>query len=167
MFVEAIKLINLPLAAEDTLSKIGTIRQIFVDHENGHILGFLLAKGFFSPAKVITIKDIKYWDLNGLVTETEENIVNIDDIVRIKKIFENEINLFDIPAETESGKKLGTVNNFLIDTDAEMIVKYYLEDLFGDMRVMPADKVIKIDKKIIFADDEAEIESGIAETQTA
>lgn len=173
MMIEALKLINLPVAAEDTLSKVGSIRQIVVDPANGHILGFLVAPGgFFAKLKVLSIVDVKFWDPAGLVTAYENNLVNLLEIVRIKNVLDRKIDLIQMPAQTESGKSLGQVDDFLIDTDTESIVKYYLKDLLGKTRVMPADKVISIDKKIVFADDAAVEAGGIpsgsaVEAQTA
>lgn len=168
MMIEALKLINLPVAAEDTLSKVGQIRQIVINPESGHILGFLISGGvLLSKQKVLSIVDIKTWDPEALITEYEKNLVSPAEIVRIKNILERKIDILNLPAKTESGKSLGQVENFLIDTETENVVKYYLKDFLGKTRVMPADKVISIDKKIIFADDESEITSGVIETQTA
>lgn len=167
MMIEATKLINLPVAAEDSLSKIGLIRQIVVSPENGQILGFLVMTGFFGSLKALSIIDIRFWDANGLVTKTVENLVAPDEIVRMKNVLDQDINLMNMPAQTESGKSLGQVENFLIDTETSCVVKYYLRDMLGKTRVMSADQVVSIDKKITFADDEGAITSGVAEAQTA
>lgn len=167
MIIEALKLINLPVAAEDTLSKVGVVRQIVVDPENGAVLGFIISTGIFSRPKSLSTIDIKYWDKEGLVTSSANNIVDLSEIVRIKNVLDKKINLLQMPAQTETGKSLGHVENFLIDTETEMVVKYYLRDLLGKSRVMPSDKVISIDKVITFANDEGEIRSGVVETQTA
>ena len=167
MMIEATKLINLPVAAEDTLAKAGEIRQIVIDPENGRVLGFLVSGGIFSKPLALSIVDIKFWDPQGLVTTYEKNLVPPSEIVRIKVVLDKKINLLNLPAQTESGKPLGRVEDFLIDTETECIVKYYLRDLLGKSRIMPADKVISIDKTIVFTDDEGEITSGVVETQTA
>jgi len=167
MFIEATKLMGLPVAAEDTLSKVGEIRQVVVDPENGRVLGFLVKTGFFVLPLALSIIDIKFWDSEALVISEAKNLVQIKEIVRIKNILEQKIDLLGMPAKTEAGKSLGRVENFLIDTDAESVVKYYLKDLLGQTRVMPAEKVCSIDKVIVFADDEAGITSGITEAQIA
>jgi len=167
MMIEARKLIGLPVAAEDSLSRIGAISQIVIEPENGQVLGFLVATGLFAPPKTLSIMDIKFWDQNGLVTEYEENLVPIEEIIRIKNIVQEKINLLEMSGETESGKSLGNIEDLLIDTENTCVVKYYLRDLLGKARIFTADKVIKIDKKIIFADDEGEKVSEALETQTA
>lgn len=166
MLIEAKKLIGLAVASEDELAKIGLITQIVVEPENGRLLGFLVATGFFAT-KALSIIDVKYWDPEGLVTGSEENLVEPHEIVRLKKVLLDGINLMNMPAVTESGKILGSVENFLVDTETQTVAKYYLRDLLGNARVMSPDQVIKIEKKIIFCDDEDKVGSPIIETQTA
>lgn len=163
MFIEARKLIGLPVAAMDTQSKIGEIREILVDPENGRLLGFLVQTGgLLSAKKALSIVDIKDWDPNGLVTESVENLVEPKEIIRFKEVLDKKIFLLGMKAKLESGKGLGVVEDLLIDTDTECVAKYYLKDLLGNSRVLPSDKVVKIDKVIIFSDDVAEIPPGAA-----
>jgi len=162
MFIEAKKLIGMPVAAVDTQSKIGEIRDIIVDPENGNLLGFLVSEGgILSKKKVLSAVDIREWDPNGVVTESIDNLVVPSEIVRINDIIKKKIFLIGMPAKTESGKSLGSVEDLLIDTDTSSVVKYYLKDLLGKSRVLSADKVIKIDKQITFADDVVEIPRGV------
>lgn len=169
MMIEATKLINLPLGALDTESKIGEIREILVDPENGRILGFLVQPqssyfggSIFSPKKALSIVDVREWDPKGLVTASIENLVNPNEIIRIKDVLQKNIILIGMKAKTESGKGLGSVEDLLIDTDTESVAKYYLKDLLGEKRVLTSDKVVKIDKVIVFHDDVAEAPPGVA-----
>lgn len=165
--IEAIKLINMPVAAEDTMSKVGTVRQIIIDPENGQLLGFLVATGLFSPAQALSFMDVVFWDENGLVTEHEENLVDPEEIIRIKNVLDHNINLLEMAAETESGQSLGQIENFLIDTESGTVVKYYLADILGKKRILSADKVIKIDRKVIFCDLDGRIPTTVTETVIA
>lgn len=154
MLIEAKRLVNLPVAANDVLSKIGDIKQIVIDPENGRLLGFLISTGaFFASQKALSVTDITDWDINGLITENIDNLVDPSEIIRIKKVVDQGIFLLGMKAMTESGKNLGHIDNLLIDTTAEHVVKYYLQDLLGVSRIIPADKVVKIDKAVIFQDD--------------
>lgn len=149
MMIEAKKILNLPIAAMDAEAKVGSVMQLVIDVENGNLLGFLVkGPGFFSTVKALSAQDISEWDPHGLVTTHAENIVEPEEIVRIEK--NRNINFLAMSAKTESGKSLGLVENLLIDTDNNCIAKYYLKDLLGVSRVLPADDVIKIEKQIIF-----------------
>ncbi len=159
MFIEAKKLIGLPIAAMDTQSKIADIQKVLVDPTDGSILGFLATTGFLNPPKVIAAVDISDWDPNGLVTPSAENLVDTADVLRIKEAIDQRTDLFGMKAKTKSGKSLGKVDDFLIDTATCHIVKFYLNDLVLKSRVLDVEKVIKIEKKvIIFEDDVQEIQ---------
>jgi uncharacterized protein YrrD len=162
MFIEAKKLIGLPVAAVDTQSKIGEIRQILIDPQNGNLMGFLVSLGgLLSPKKVLSAVDIREFDPNGIVTESSANLVEPKEIVRVNDIIKKKIFLIGMSAKTESGKSLGNVEDLLIDTDTSCVAKYYLKDLLGKSRVLGSDKVVKVDKQIIFADDVVEIPGGV------
>lgn len=163
MIIEARKLIGLPVAAIDTESKIGTIREIIIDPETGKLLGFLVKTGVvFSRTLALSIVDVKEWDPNGIVTESIENLVPADEIIRIKNVLEKYESILNMKAKTESGKSLGLCENFLIDTVTESVIKFYLKDILGKTRIFPTEALIKIDKALIFRDDVAEIPPGNA-----
>ncbi|MFA6492805.1 MAG: PRC-barrel domain-containing protein [Patescibacteria group bacterium] len=168
MFIEASKLIGMPIASLETQSKIGTVREIIVDPKNGQLLGLMVQiGGVFSPKKVLSIIDITDWDPNGLVTNSDENLVDAAEVVRIKNLLDEKIILLGMNAKTESGQKLGIVENFLIDTNNTIVTKYYLKDILGNSKILTADRVSKIDKKIIFIDDVGEPPKGIVGAETA
>ncbi|KKQ18687.1 MAG: hypothetical protein US31_C0002G0032 [Berkelbacteria bacterium GW2011_GWA1_36_9] len=165
MFIEATKLMGLPVGARDTQAKVGVIRQILVDPQNGSLLGFLVqTNGFFTPQKALSIIDVIDWDPNGLVTESIDNLVDPLEIVRLKEVIAKNIYLLGMKAKTESGIGLGEVENFLIDTDTQSVTKYYLKNLLGTNRILMSDKVFQIDKAIIFTDDVVEPPEGIVGT---
>lgn len=152
--IEAKNLINLPIASEEDQEKVGEIIDIVIEPENGRVLGFLVkAGGMFSTVKALSVVDVRDWDPNGIVTRTFENIVEPKEIIRLNELYEKKIILLNMKAKTESGKSLGKVENYLIDTETEMVVKYYLKDLLGNTRVLSNDKVIEITDEVVFLDD--------------
>ncbi len=158
MFIEARKLIGLPVAAIDSGSKIGVVSKVVVEPQNGNLLGFMVKSGgLFSESKALATIDVFEWDPNGLVTRTIDNLVPPAEIVRLNEILKINFDLLDLKAKTEAGKNLGQVENFLVDSATGTVVKYYLKDLISGKRVLSSDKVIKIDKAIIFSDEVGEI----------
>lgn len=161
MFIEAKKIIGLSVAAIDEQAKVGTITDILVEPENGNVLGFLVSPGgLLSPKKALSIVDVTDWDPKGIVTRSVENLVPPQEIVRINEILQKRIQLLGMKAKTESGKNLGEVENFLIDSETQSVTKYYLRDILGNRKIFSSDKVSRIDKKIIFSDDVIEPPQG-------
>lgn len=163
MFIEAKKLIGMPVAAEDVQAKVGEIRQVIIDPTNGNLLGFLVTGGgIFAPKRALSVTDIDDWDPKAIVIRSSYDLVETQEIIRFKEILDRNLNLLGMTAKTESGKRLGAVEDLLIDTENLCVEKYYLKDLLGDARIFGAEKVVKIDKNIIFDDDVAEPPAGAA-----
>lgn len=160
MFIEGTKILGLAVAAVDEQAKIGIVKDLIIDPENGNLLGFIVKSGIFSPFKILSAQDIVEWDQNGIITSSADNLVLKEEILRINEIIKRRIFLIGMGARLESGKSLGNVEDLLIDTDNLCVAKYYMIDYLGDKRILTADKVIKIDKYIIFADDIAEAPPG-------
>ena len=163
MFIEATKIIGLPIASIEEESKVGDVLQLVVDPQNGALLGFLVRSGgIFAQSKALSVVDIREWDPNGLVIGSINHIVPVDEIVRLKEIVDQKLVILGLKAQTESGKNLGVIENLLIDTDTLTVAKYYVKNvLLGDERVFPANSVIKIDKIVVFQDDVVEIPTGV------
>lgn len=157
MLIEASKLINLPIGALDAQSKIGSVQNIIVDPKNGELLGFFVKEGrFFSPTLVLSTQDVTEFDANGLVTKNIENFVELKEIIKIKDAVKKNIKIIGANAITESGNKIGRVFDLLINTETSMVAKYYIKGFFQD-KIIPAEKIIKINKKgVIFSDDATE-----------
>jgi len=163
MFIEATKIIGLSIASIEEKSKVGEILQLVIDPKNGSLLGFLVRSGgIFSQSKALSVVDIREWDPNGLVIGSVNHIVPVDEIVRLKEIVDQKLVILGLKAQTESGKNLGVIENLLIDTDTLTVAKYYIKNiLLGDERVFPSNRVIKIDKTVVFQDDATEIPTGV------
>ena len=153
MFLQGKKLLNLPVAAMATQSKVGTVRKILVDPQGGRLIGFLVQQGFLAPGRVLSHHDVVSYDPQGLVVNDPTNLLPIDDIVRAKEVMDQRIYILGMRAYTESGKFLGRVTDFVLSTDIAMVVKYHVVGILG-LRILPAEKVVEISKKgVIFSDD--------------
>lgn len=157
MLIEASKLIRLPIGALDSQSRIGSVQNVIIDPKNGELLGFFVKKdGLLLPTEVLSTKDVSEFDINGLVTKNEDNFVGLKDVITIKEVVKKNIKIIGANAFTESGDKIGRVFDLLINTEQLLVVKYYIKGFFED-KIIPAEKVIKIDKKgITFSDDALE-----------
>ena len=169
MLILASTILNSPVASIESQSKIGAVKKIIIDPNTGEIIAFGVAPtGFFVSDKALSAKDVLDVDKNGVVTNTQENLVEVDEIVRIKELQKERITIIGQKAVTESKKNLGNIYDYLIETDTLIILKYYIKSLF-DERILPNDKVIKIDKNaVVFSNDvieqtpQAEVEGAAA-----
>lgn len=157
MFIQASKLINLPIGALDTQSRVARLVDIITNPEDGDILGFLAKPaGLLSKFKVISKNEVVEIDARGLVIQSEETMVEPREIVRINEALNKNTKILGALAVTENGKSLGRIYDFLIDQSTLAIYKIYIRGTWED-RILPFDKVVKIEKgRVIFADDTLE-----------
>ena|SRR3990167_5405497 len=155
MLILTSTILNLPVAALDEQKKIGEVKDLVFDPNNGELLGLLVGqKGFFlQRTNALSSQDILDFDKNGIVTKSEENLVELDEIVRIKKSLHDKIKIIGQKAVAKSGKKLGHIYDLLIDADTLVITKYYIKDMLEE-RIIPANCVVEITPRaVVFSDD--------------
>lgn len=150
---------NLPIASSE--GKYGIINDIIVDPENSLILALEVKTGWFSKNKFLAFHDIVDFDPLGVVIRSPESLVNLDEIVRAEKVRRKKIKVLKAVCRTESGKTLGKVYDLAINKETSLVVKYYLRNLFLGERIIPMQRIIKINQKgIVFEDDVLTVPSG-------
>ncbi len=156
MYIQASKFIGLPVGELENNSKVAHIINIFVDPKNQQIIGFFckLNKTFFASKKILSINDVLDYDTSAVIVRSEEELLEIKEVVKIKKLIDKKIFFFGMKTRTESGQYLGKVDDFVFEIKKLKISKYYV-NLFFHEKILPANKVVKIDedkREIIFSD---------------
>lgn len=157
MLLLASQTIGLPVAAMDTQAKIGTIKTLIINPEDGKLAGIIVATGaIFSKDQVLAATDIIEFDKTGIVTKSEENLVDIKEIVRIDNLLKKKIPIIGQKAITKAKKYLGKINDFLVDSELLAVAKFYVHSLLNE-KILPAEKVVEITSQaVVFSDDVAE-----------
>jgi uncharacterized protein YrrD len=167
MLIQSSTILTLPVAATDSQSLIGHVKQIIIDPQNGELLGFIVKPaGIFAKDKILSRQDIIEIDRNGIVTKSEENLLEPDEVVRINKIINSNIKIIGQNAYTESKKNLGKINDLIIDTEKQIIDKYYVHSMFEE-KILPHYKVVKINERGVFFSDDVIEQTPAAEVEGA
>jgi len=154
MITQVSNLLNLPVISQHG-ELLGEISDVVFDHENGNILGFLLkTKGFLSKPQAISTNDVVTFHRKVIILNSSDSVVEIPEVVRLQKEIDSKIKILEARAITESGKRLGSIENLLINTETGSIIKYYIKSVIAGRRIIPAEKVIEIKKEgVIFSED--------------
>lgn len=125
--------------------KIAFVENIVVDPENGTVHGFLLKKSFLGKSKVIMMRDIREIYLDGITTNSPENIVDVNEVVKVKDILARDIFLLGSSVITENGKKLGSLINFVLETNLSIMVTLIVKRTFSqEKRIISAERILNI-----------------------
>lgn len=155
MLLQALNILNLPIASLDTNEKIGKIGGVIVDVKSLNIIGFIIQKTSFFWAKKYYVSSVDVLDLdtNGLVVQNEKKVIDPEEVVRANKIIKQRFSLFRLPAETRNHQKLGKIDDFVIDTNTLSVTSFYLTG-FLESKIIETKNVYKVTKnKIIFEND--------------
>lgn len=167
MFLTLSKIYKLPVAALEEKKKIGHVSQIIFDPANGNILAVMIkTTAIFAKDLFLSANDILDFDNNAIVTKSQENLLEASQLIKVGEVLKQRIPIIGQKALTESGKKLGTIYDLLIDTGNLNIFKFYIHNILQE-KILPADKVVRIEKKaVIFSDDMLE-QTPLLQSKTA
>ncbi|HRV76131.1 MAG: hypothetical protein H6799_00280 [Candidatus Nomurabacteria bacterium] len=143
---------------------IASINEAIIDPSNLKISAFSVYSQNLQFFSVVHSSDIREWSNLGLVINSEDDVMEVDDnMPKIKKLVESKFKLDGINVRTSSGKRIGKVKNYVFETDGYFIVKLYVEktvilSLFSQPLIIGRDAVINVtDKYIVISDESAKV----------
>lgn len=117
MLILGSRLLNTPVMSLQTGTKLASTVKPIIDPANLHILGYevdgaLLAE---KPSFVRTA-DIREYGRIGMIIDSNDELVGLDDVIQIKKIYDLEFSLIGLQVIDEHKRKLGKVDDYTLDT---------------------------------------------------
>ncbi len=153
------KIIRSYVFREESLRPIASVRDLVIDPNNGKVVAIEVNRG---RKMVISPMDITAWG-SAMKIGGRDDIVNVDELVRVKEVWERRAQIFGQKVETEGGKVLGKVIDFVIDGKFLVLKKLYVAKVFlgllkFDSRIILAKNIIEIlPNKIVVKDDAATV----------
>lgn len=155
MLYKATDVLGLPIASIEEKEIVGKVTKIIIEKKDASILGFVVYKDNFIFGKKMYISEVDILDIdkNGITTRTKENITDLSQVLRVKKIVKNKFDLMSLPAYTRSKRYIGKIVDYVIDNGTLNVVKFYVGNFF-DHRIIDQKKVYQIkNDRIIFKDN--------------
>lgn len=88
---------------------------------------FCKSPGWRGSSHVLLLRDIREYSRSGIIIDSLEDIEDIGEIVRLGDIVERNYQILNKPVVTESGQKLGKIEDFSVDTVSNKIQKLYIK----------------------------------------
>lgn len=97
----------------------------------------------------------------GIVVNDHDSLAPAEDLVRIKPLLELNFELIGKPVTTQSGKKMGKVNDYAVDTASLFIKKLYatqpiVKNLAGGTLSIDRTQIVEITTRRIIIEDPTE-----------
>lgn len=143
------ELLGMPVFEEDAAFPFDYVRDLIIDPENGKLLAFLLSKN-----SIIVPLDIKKIGSGGVFVHDKRCVLETNEVLRVKKVFERGISIFGAKVIAQSGGEyLGRVVDCEIDT-ADMflraihVAKMFLLFRFNE-RIISYKHIVRITKHAV------------------
>ncbi|MFA7253020.1 MAG: PRC-barrel domain-containing protein [Patescibacteria group bacterium] len=155
------KIIGFPIFELSDQSRIGFVEDIIISPDELKIAAIAIKRsGFFSTRyKIIPFVEIVHILKDGVLIKDSRSIEEIDDLPRIKRLIEDKNFGVGQKVITENGNPIGTVSDYLIESQTLAWTKIYVKSLLKE-RIIPISKIVEINgKKIIVRDNLTKIKT--------
>lgn len=164
---------QLPVLDLETGEMLGEVVSWVVSPAQQKLAAFTLTKfGTWQKMKVVVPADIVEYAPKMIVVQSQAAVVAPDEIAGLAEFLKNRMELTGFRAETETGKLLGTVSDFVFDIIGSTIQQYYIQPptILGRLAsdwILPASRVVRIEKnRLVFPDDILTVIKLAAQQQT-
>lgn len=147
------EIVGLPVSVEG-VGKITRVTDILIDTNNGRVMAFFVSSG---KMNIVVPVDILYFG-NGLFIHSLEDIIDANDIIKVREVIQNGIKILRSRVETKKGEYIGNVFDYLIDTNLYSLSKIAVHKSFLGIfktpdRLIPMQDIIEIKKGLIIVQD--------------
>ena len=157
MLKRANQIQTLDIASLHTSNVIDQTDEMIIDPNNLSVVGFYLSE---SPEKILLARDIRECNDKQAIIDSSDVFAEPDDLLRLKDTLDIKYRLVGAKAWTKSGKKLGTVTDYVIDDVSWMIQKLHVKQpLFSNL----SNGTLIIDRRQVIevTDDQVIVEDAI------
>jgi sporulation protein YlmC with PRC-barrel domain len=144
---------------------VGPAREVIVSPDDGSFLGIVVFDPINRKNMVVPAVEIKGSGKDFLLICDYDSLTEPDDVVKIKAALEINPKIVGAKVETMSGQYLGKVSDATIDFKLMCLERLYvapasfIQFLAKDL-IIPAKKIIRIEKEKIIVSDEFVTESA-------
>ncbi len=152
---------NTPVLSLRTGGPIATANKLIIDPNNLKIEGWHVTDKFDKTDLVLVSSDAREVIDKGVVVNDHEVLSPAEDLVRLKPILEIDFDLIGKAVTTESGKKLGKVSDFAVETSGLFVKKIYvsqnlIKNFSGGTLSIDRDQIIEITNRRIVVEEPTE-----------
>lgn len=154
-------ILNRPVLSLRTGGPIGTATKVIFNPNNLQVEGWYVTDKFDNTQLILVANEVREIIEQGIVVNDHEVLSPIEDLVRLKPIIELNFEIIGKSVTTESGKKLGKVSDYAIESSGLMVKKIYasqplVKNLTGGTLSIDRTQIIEITNRRIVVEDTTE-----------
>src|SRR5680860_297038 len=132
-------LLGLQIIALDSATVVGEIDGLLIDDTALKVAGFLVDLGLYE-ASVLPFGSARAVGSDAVIVDSAEKIAEISADPTLEALAEKDVTISDAKAITRSGRSVGTIGDFFVDTNTGDVIG--MEFLAADQTVYPRDVAV-------------------------
>jgi sporulation protein YlmC with PRC-barrel domain len=149
MYALASQMQSLPIISLQTGEAVAWSRQPLIDIGNLEILAFRCESSRKKHHQILMTRDIRQLAGDCIIIDNEDELADPEDIVRMQAMVSSSYNPIDKLVVSDTGRKLGTVEDFTVNLDTNRIQKLHirqslLRSWIGNSLVVDRTQIIDI-----------------------
>ena len=158
MLINFSDLKSIPVAAQNTQTKLGIIKDLVIDPKTGKLFCFLVQTGFFSPLLALFPPDINKLENDYLLVDAPEALVKPKEIIRANEVLKQKIKILEQSVVNRKLKKIGTVSDLTLDWESQQLNRITVtlipwKGILEAERLIPWNKIIEITKDYVMIEE--------------
>lgn len=169
MYCLASQMGGLPIISLQTSEAVALARTPVIDIATLEILAFHCNGAHNKHPLLLMTADIRQMAADCIIVDSEDELTNPDDIVRLQKLIHDDFSPLGKPVVSDIGRKLGSVDDYSINLETNRIQKLYvrgglLRSWLGTNLIVDRTQIIDITPQKITV-REATIKSPIMQSE--
>ena len=167
MLLTGSKMIGMPVLSLHVGSAIAKTTHAIIDPENLGVVAYELdgpiIKNDPEVGDILDVKDIRDLSNDGIIVDSADRFTTRDEVIKFDKIMKLHFNLVGLKVVTQSGKKVGKISDYTLDSESMIIYQLIVQRPFVSSLIDPTltinrSQIIEIDDfKVTIRHDKAQI----------
>lgn len=166
VFNESINGVN--VASVQASHRIGAVQKPIINPRNLSIIALYVETRMSSEPRVLFTSDVRSITPSGMIIDHDEQLMETEDLVRLKEIIDLNFVLVGKRVETEDGRRLGKVSRYIFDNESWLIMKLSVsqslaKNFSSSGLIVSRSQIVKVtDSRIVVKSTAQRVKSGFS-----
>lgn len=174
MLINGSQLVDCPILSLHVAAEIARVVEPIIDPDNLRIIALRVAgKMVQGTEDILPIASVREFSRMGMVIDSVDELVNGDDIVRVKEILGLNFNLTGLKVISRKGAKLGKLSDYTVEVGGWYIQQIIVQRpaikaIFDPELRIARTQIVEVDDyKVVVKDEHEKVKSKVAQATPA
>jgi sporulation protein YlmC with PRC-barrel domain len=126
MYALASHLNTLPVISLQTGETVAVVTGLIVNPDNLRLMGFTIIPASGKTRTLLVLSAVRQLALDCVIVDNDDELSEPGDIVRLAELLRQPYNPLGKPVVTDLGRKLGSVEDYTVNLETELLQKIYV-----------------------------------------